>query len=181
MTDHFLRHIRVGKKTSIYMTKHSQTWYDVCWACLPGVDWKCRTWKWGTKKDETLENAGPENAGPNVTTWKGPAFSGSDIWSSIFRSAFSGPPFSAPPPTSSWYCRRTAGYPHHHCYRGITQPSSSATGGVREAPVAWPAFCWSKSLVFVTVERGRTTSSKVTSILACVGEFKLAIRTCSTF
>ena len=32
--------------------------------------------------------------------------------------------------------------------------------------------------VFVTIRRGRTTYSKVT-ILACVGEFKLATRTCS--
>jgi len=74
------------------------------------------------------------------------------------------------------YRRRTAKYPHHHRYRRITQPSSSATGGVREAPVARPAFCRSKSplcSVFVMIGRGRTTSSKVT-ILACVGEFKLA-------
>jgi len=33
--------------------------------------------------------------------------------------------------SSSRYRRRTAGYPHHRCYRRITQPSSSATGGLR--------------------------------------------------
>ena len=44
---------------------------------------------------------------------------------------------------SSWvmisYRRRTTDYTHYDCYGRITQPSSS--GGVREAPVAWPAFC----------------------------------------
>ena len=72
---------------------------------------------------------------------------------------------------NSWYCRRTAGYLHHHCYRRITAVIFSNWWRTSSASdLTGRSICPNR--LFVIIGHGRTTSSKVT-ILACVWEFKL--------